>query len=263
MKQVHETELLVPSLKIIKDNPNTSTSDLIVKLESVVKLYPKDKEILNNRNDTVFSQTVRNQCGSHLLTNEFGKCVDVIKLENTNTFCINEYGLKVLEKETEDTIEDIINDDIYQEEISKAKNYTAEELDQANNRMPEVGNGIKSSRYKTDARITKTVLIKNDHKCEYALLSGLAHETFITKAGNTYQEGHHLIPMSAQKDFTVNLDREENIISLCPICHRAVHYGSKNEKQKILEKLYNDRINKLRDKGIDITIEDLINKYYL
>ena len=73
-KQVHESELLIPALKIISNKPGISTSELKEELEKVVDLYPKDKAILANRTDNYFSQTVRNLCGSHLSTNEFGRC---------------------------------------------------------------------------------------------------------------------------------------------------------------------------------------------
>ena len=33
--------------------------------------------------------------------------------------------------------------------------------------------------------------------------------------------------MSSQKNFLhANIDREENIVCICPNCHRAIHYGS-------------------------------------
>ena len=95
-KQVHENELLIPALRIISNNPGISTSELKDELEKVVDLYPKDKAILNNRTDNYFSQTVRNLCGSHLSTNEFGKCVNVEKNGNVNCFKINKKGIMTL-----------------------------------------------------------------------------------------------------------------------------------------------------------------------
>ena len=45
-QQVHESELLIPALRIIMHNPGISTSELKDELEKVINLYPKDKEIL-------------------------------------------------------------------------------------------------------------------------------------------------------------------------------------------------------------------------
>ena len=61
---------------------------------------------------------------------------------------------------------------------------------------------------------------------------GENHATFESIHGTQYLEAHHLIPMKAQKDFlseNINLDRLENIVALCPNCHKAVHYGTRSE----------------------------------
>ena len=50
-QQVHESELLIPALRIIMKKPGIDTSGLKKELEKVVNLYPKDLEILKNRND--------------------------------------------------------------------------------------------------------------------------------------------------------------------------------------------------------------------
>lgn len=71
-KRVKESEIVKPALKIIKDKPGITTSELIEELQKVVELYPGDKEILKGRNDTKFSQIVRNLI-SHKENNKFGK----------------------------------------------------------------------------------------------------------------------------------------------------------------------------------------------
>lgn len=76
-------------------------------------------------------------------------------------------------------------------------------------------------------------------------------------------EGHHFIPMSAQADFNdINLDRTENIATLCPNCHRAIHYGNDQERFNVLKKLYNMKIANLIEIGIEISLEELFNRYY-
>lgn len=262
-KQVHENELLIPALRIISNNPGISTSELKDELEKVVDLYPKDKAILNNRTDNYFSQTVRNLCGSHLSTNEFGKCVNVEKNGNVNCFKINKKGIMTLKNEMEEEIEELVEDQSYQMEIEESPVYDAETLKQASNREPQLSKTSTSKRYKTDARIAKTVLAEKNYKCEYSNLIGKDHITFTTKKGVQYQEGHHLIPIKAQKDFKMNIDRPENIVCLCPICHRAVHNAKKEEKIEILKKIYDNKISDLKKVGINISFEDLFNKYYV
>ena len=52
------------------------------------------------------------------------------------------------------------------------------------------------------------------------------HKTFTAKStGMPYMEGHHMLPMKYQDRFKSSLDVYANIICLCPICHRLLHYG--------------------------------------
>lgn len=85
------------------------------------------------------------------------------------------------------------------------------------------------------------------------------HESFIAKNGKTYMEAHHLIPMSAQDDFENSLDVDANIISLCPVCHRKLHHGIDIDDD--LRRLFNSRVELLKQSGIEITLVDL-KKYY-
>lgn len=128
-----------------------------------------------------------------------------------------------------------------------------------NNRKPEFSPNSKgSSRFKTDPRITATAIKAADYKCEICN----QHITFVSKAGYNYTEAHHLIPMAAQKNIKINIDRIENIVSLCPICHRGVHYGSKDVREEILNKLVSLRKEKLKKCGMDIKGDQLLEKYY-
>ncbi|WP_409158933.1 HNH endonuclease [Pectobacterium sp. B2J-2] len=88
------------------------------------------------------------------------------------------------------------------------------------------------------AVIARQALEKANYQCEYE--SG--HKTFISPITKLYfMEAHHLIPLSAQKDFSTSLDHIYNIFSLCPNCHRKIHFGSAKDKEEILERLYRSR----------------------
>ena len=76
-------------------------------------------------------------------------------------------------------------------------------------------------------------------------------------------EGHHLIPMKAQDDFKNNLDRIENIVCLCPNCHRKVHHARTDIKKETFEKLYLKKHEKLNSCGLNLTSEQIFRKYYL
>lgn len=68
------------------------------------------------------------------------------------------------------------------------------------------------------------------------------HTTFTSYANkNQYMESHHLVPMSAQDYFYYTLDYADNIVCLCPNCHRKIHYAINKEKKEILNLLFNKR----------------------
>jgi hypothetical protein len=61
MSNYTESELIEPTLKLLAAHPEgMSTTDLIEKLTALFKPDGHDDEILANRNDTHFSQKVRN-----------------------------------------------------------------------------------------------------------------------------------------------------------------------------------------------------------
>lgn len=120
---------------------------------------------------------------------------------------------------------------------------------------------ICPKEYSTNPRIAKTVLHKNHYQCEL----DISHSTFLANDRNNYMEAHHLIPMSEQenyhKKYNISLDREVNIISLCPNCHRAIHYGTVREKEKRVIVLYKKKINELKEYGINISFKELLRFY--
>jgi hypothetical protein len=60
--RVQERDLVVPALRAAASRPNgtISTSDLITELEDLFQPEGQDAELLEGRNDTYFSQKVRN-----------------------------------------------------------------------------------------------------------------------------------------------------------------------------------------------------------
>lgn len=114
-----------------------------------------------------------------------------------------------------------------------------------------------------NVRVRDKAMRKANYRCEY----DDRHQTFQTSNGLTYMEGHHLIPCTPTntryyfKKYGVNIDCVENIVCLCPTCHRRVHFGSKEEKETILRKLWESRVDVLKDIGVDITFDDLFDLY--
>ena len=94
-----------------------------------------------------------------------------------------------------------------------------------------------------------------------------SHQTFMTSKGVPYMEGHHLIPCTAKNAKTFwkrvgkSIDCVENIVCLCPTCHRKIHFGSEAEKRSIIKLLYNKQHSKLKKAGLDISEKEIIGLY--
>jgi hypothetical protein len=142
--------------------------------------------------------------------------------------------------------------------LSYAYDINGRKFQQQNNRSPQPYQRGNITRYKTNSRIAKTAIDLSNYKCLY----NDSHETFISKIGKPYMEAHHLIPMAAQKDFDINIDRIENIVSLCPICHSAIHLGDQDLILELLKKIYDIKESELKRVGINISFEELFSKYY-
>lgn len=146
------------------------------------------------------------------------------------------------------------------EDLNKSIVYTEQrEFEYNNNPEPAKETRLtQTSQYQRSKKVSSNALLKARFLCEV----NTEHPVFVRKNSNeNYTEPHHLVPLFAQKDFPdVNLDREQNIVSLCSHCHNLLHYGA--DIDGVLYKLYMDRKDLLQLIGIEISYEDL-RKYYL
>ena len=178
---------------------------------------------------------------------------------------IKDIDLKVVKEDSEE-LQDILDEIKQQEQVVQGKEtaYSDEELkklyDSRKNQKP-VEQLKQSSRIKTDPKLKATCLRNHNYTCEI----DSNHKTFMnTKNEHEYMESHHFIPIKAQKDFPeLWLDDLFNLICLCPTCHAQFHYGSKDAKIAVFNKIYKLRKKELEEKGIDENkIVDILNEYY-
>jgi hypothetical protein len=61
-RRIAETDLVAPALRLAAERPNgeISTADLILELTDIFRPSGQDAELIHNRQDTHFSQKVRN-----------------------------------------------------------------------------------------------------------------------------------------------------------------------------------------------------------
>ena len=118
-----------------------------------------------------------------------------------------------------------------------------------------------TTTYNRNPNFALEALNKSEYKCELEDL-GNSHVTFTSQiTGRNFMEAHHLIPMKVQYKFKNSLDVPGDIISLCPNCHKLLHFGESAARKKKVIKLYEKRKTILEQWGIGISLEDLIEIY--
>jgi 5-methylcytosine-specific restriction enzyme A len=118
----------------------------------------------------------------------------------------------------------------------------------------------KTGTYKREKRsrnVAHGAFKKASYKCEI----NPKHSTFLLENGFPYIEAHHLVPLSKQSELGVNLDVPENIVALCPNCHRTIHYSEKTIRIENLETLYKRRHVQLSKVEIRVTLSELARMY--
>ncbi len=197
---------------------------------------------------------------SHQFAVEIGKS-EAWKSEATyNNF--TKFGLSYI---SELGLLDIDEKDLLIEDISKEQRYQndindIEPIQVPSGKIlrpkPKKYGGVE--KYSTNPRRARNALDKANFKCE----SDPSHVTFINKKSNKqYMEAHHLIPMSQQDSFVYDIDVPENILCLCPTCHRKIHLAQDEDKKEILFELFNKRKGILPERGITIDIKSLFSMY--
>ena len=138
--------------------------------------------------------------------------------------------------------------------IKLREEITIEEVHLA--KLPEKSKSALSSKWKTNRAIRNKALEIAGRKCEI----DSSHSTFKDSNGNTFMEGHHLIPLEYQDLFTQSLDFLENIVSLCPTCHREIHHAAPKKRKEIASRLFKKR-NQQLNKVLEIKLPQLSSFY--
>lgn len=112
--------------------------------------------------------------------------------------------------------------------------------------------------YPRDIRVSYAAKVKANWQCEF----NYHHATFITPADNRpYMEAHHLIPMATQPYFQYSIDFVDNVVCLCPNCHRRIHCACRDEKAEIIDHLYATRKDYYADYKIEVDQKKLYGFY--
>lgn len=86
--------------------------------------------------------------------------------------------------------------------------------------------------------------------------------SFYTEKGVCYNESHHLIPKKYAEEFPEgDVEDKRNRVPLCPLHHRMIHLAQKKDRDKLIDNLYEKQISQLREAGLGITKERLMELY--
>jgi len=216
-----ENDLIIPTLNYLLLNKQTglTTSQLIILLSDELEISGKDAEILTGRNDTYFSQKVRNLVSHRTLENK--GLASYKKVGKDGLHKITEKGEKYL-------LENINNfsfilDNNFNEEQRKdviEKDYS--------NLIIEEG-FTKFSQIKVKTRSRKLVDIAKQHYSKdgkiYCSACNFNFEDFYGETGQGYIEIHHVKPIFTYGD---NIEKSisealSDVAPVCANCHRMIH----------------------------------------
>ncbi len=240
-----------PKIKIDWDMYNIH-SDILILLATTVVLYEAKNDITlskNNIND--FVEGIKNLCPSILgilglsskaaLRKEIKNIVTVFTEKNFDVYLENntdDYGASITTylNESLADLEQKIKDNsglapVYVEGVRK-RNMVLISLIKTYNLQ----------KYTVDGQILK---------CECC-----GKPTFITYKNESYVEYHHLIPFSEYDGPDHNL----NILALCPMCHRKLHYLKQEDKQALYNNIADNSYNHL---SIEKRLVGLYNEHKL
>jgi predicted HNH restriction endonuclease len=149
-----------------------------------------------------------------------------------------------------------LNDEEYQNKITWVK---AKKSPEGPVKKEKAKSGSKSRNVIPKAGTAKAAIVKQKYICQI----NKNHKPFINFiSGKNNVEGHHLIPMKFYNKYPYSIDIEDNIIALCPNCHREIHQSDIENIEKMLKKLLTKkRQESLKKKGILITDKKLLLLY--
>jgi predicted HNH restriction endonuclease len=220
-----ESDLVIPTLIYLSSTDRgVSTSELIEHLQNILKPEGKDAEILEGRNDTHFSQKVRNLVSHRTL--EIKGLATYERVENNGVHKITDKG-KIYIEENIDGF-DFIESNGFSEEERKVV------IDNDFSNLVIEEGFIRSNHTKTRTRSRKLVekareYFKVNNKI-YCKACNFNFEDCYGEIGKGFIEIHHLKPIFAyENNFEQSIqDALSNVVPVCANCHRIIHRKKSN-----------------------------------
>lgn len=218
-----ESDLVIPSLVFISRHLETgvTTTDLIKYLETELDLSEEDRRILAGRNDSHFSQKVRNLVSHRTLVSK--GLADYAKEGNNGVHKITQKGL------------DYINDHEQDYGYLVASGFDESERkatidNDFKNLVIEEGFAVTVPQKEKRKRSRALTQHARKHYTQDGILRcqgcGFAFDEFYGPHAKNYIEIHHLKPIFTYDDGDISKSLEaalQDVRPLCANCHRMVH----------------------------------------
>ncbi len=230
---ISERQLILPALYLMSIAPNKSitTSDLIKQLEIILTPSSEDLQKNSSRNDSKFSQKVRN-LKSHDTFEKYGDLASY----NNNGFTISGNGNNLL-NENLDFLKGIISNDFQWDDTKKILEdfsksikdkrplaYIDEDtLVKEGYKKQISANVYERSKKLRDAAFEQYVGANGHISCK---ICGFDFKLFYGNIGESFIELHHTKPVYMYEDEDLNKkisDAVQNLIPVCSNCHRMIH----------------------------------------
>jgi len=216
-----ESDLIIPALNYLLLNKDSglTTSQLIKLLSEELEISGRDTELLTRRNDTYFSQKVRNLVSHRTLANKGLATYSSVGQDGLHK--ITEVGEKYL-------LENINNFTfIFDNNFNEEQRKSIIDVDYSNLVIEE--GFTKFSQVKTKSRSRKLVSIAKNHYAGegkiFCSACNFNFEDFYGVVGREYIEIHHLDPIFAREEgFEQSIGEAlKSVVPVCSNCHRIIH----------------------------------------
>ena len=216
------------------------------------------KKIKESKNNSGLLKDIEFKNGKMDKNFLFTKNLDDLNKENDNDQRLKIY-LDLVNHQVREQISKLAIEDGYQRDINAVEPSQIKKgpIEKKNRKGSDLSNKYK---YQRNPTVSAIALQKASYICEL----DSNHKTFKQTNFRNYVEGHHVIPMHAQDEFEYSIDVPENIVALCPNCHRQTHLSENQERFKVVNKLFKIiKQRNLSDRNIEITLEKLLEYYQL
>ena len=239
--KITEAALVLPALYLMtQHNGAISTSDLIKELVAIMHPTGEDIRILNDRNDTHFSQIVRNLKSHDTFERNGFANYERIENKRNGMFRITETGLQHLNSNKE-VLNFLLSDnfsyedtvDSFAEVESKPNKKRIDIFDEDIEIKEGEQKSTTSSRYDRSAKLreyARNAFITNGQIC-CACCGFNFNQFYGNELGGTYIEIHHIKPVFKYEDEDMEKTMKEalaNLVPLCSNCHRMIHRKRNN-----------------------------------